>query len=123
MIFQVFLTALPYTSYQDRIASGQIVIADMGARLGRTSYISSTLGSSLTLKLEIDGDIVVDETLQTSSILNDEDYPHYKEFEVTPGIQKIPLSLVDAINTTSFVCFDGTVTIFDGDIFTIPPPE
>jgi ferredoxin len=123
MIAQVFLTSLPYSPFQEEYASGQVVIADIGAPLGRNSYISSILGPSLALQLEIDGEVVMEDLIQTSSILDNEDYPYFKEFRIIPGRQKVRLSLIDHTTATSFVYFDAPVVVSEGDLITIPPPN
>jgi hypothetical protein len=123
MIGQVLFTDLPFSPYQVERAAGQILIDDMGTMLGRTSYISTTLGPSLAFQLEIDGEIVWKDMIQTSSILEKETFPYFEEFDLTPGSQKIRLSLIDNTTETSFVYFDAPVMVSDGDILTIPFPS
>ena len=121
MIAQIFLTTLPFSPYQDKNAAGQVVIADIGAPLGRTSYISSTLGPSLSLQLVIDGEIVIEDTIQTSSILDTDNYPYFNKFKLDPGSQQIKLSLIDESTETSFVYYDAPVVVSEGELLTIPP--
>lgn len=121
MIAQVLLTDLPFSPYQDKSAVGRVVISDVAATIGRTSYIGNTLGPSLDLQLEIDGEIVLEDSLATSSVLESNTYPYYGELDISPGSQQIRLSLVDPVTATSFVYFDALVTVSEGDILTVPP--
>jgi hypothetical protein len=120
MIVQVLLTDLPYSPYQDQSATGQVVISDLAAPIGRTSYISSILGPSLSMQLEINGEIVLVDTVETSDVLDSNTYPYYEEFDLTAGNPQIRLSLTDPDSATSFLFFDAPVAVSEGDILTIP---
>ncbi len=123
MVVQILLTDLPFLPYQDKGAVGRVVIADVAAPIGRTSYIGSTLGPALNLRLEINGEVVMEERLETSSVLEDDSYPYYDELDIVPGSQQMRLSLSDPSTATTFVYYDSAVTVSEGDILTIPPPS
>lgn len=122
MVVQILLTDLPYSPYADKSAVSRVLISDVAAPIGRSSYISSILGPELDLRLEIDGQIVLEDRLATSSVLESDAYPFYEQLDIVPGEQRMRLSLSDPSTATSFVYFDAPVTVTDGDIITIPPP-
>ena len=122
MVVQILLTDLPFTPYPERSAAGQIVISDLAAPIGRTSYISSTLGPTLDLLLEINGEVILVDTFESSAILSSEAYPFFDEFDLAAGNQEIRLLLHDPGSATSFVLFDAPVKVSERDILTIPIP-
>ena len=63
MVLQVLLTDLPLTLYPDPPAMTQAIVSDLAASIGRTSYISGTLGPELALTLEVDGEPVFTDML------------------------------------------------------------
>jgi formate hydrogenlyase subunit 6/NADH:ubiquinone oxidoreductase subunit I len=123
LMIQVLLTDLAFSPYQDKDAAGQVVIADLAAPIGRTSYISSTLGPSMYLHLEVDGEVVVQDSLQTATVLNSSTHPYFEEFDLSVGNHQLRLSLTDPATATSFVYFDALVVVSEGDILTIPHPS
>jgi formate hydrogenlyase subunit 6/NADH:ubiquinone oxidoreductase subunit I len=123
MVVQVLLTDLAFSPYQDKDAAGQVVISDLAAPIGRTSYISSTLGPSLYLELEVNGEVVVEDTVQTSTVLDNDTYPYFEEFDLSVGNHQLRLTLTDPATATSFIYFNAPVVVSEGDILTIPPPS
>jgi hypothetical protein len=123
MIIQVLLTDVPFSPYLEKDAAGQVVISDLAEPIGRTSYISSTLGPSLDLELEVNGEVVVQDSIQTSTVLDGESYPYFEEFDLSAGNHQLRLTLTDLATGTSFVYFDAPVVVSEGDILTIPPPS
>ena len=99
------------------------MISDVAAPIGRSSYISGTLGPSLNLHLEIDGEIILEDSIPTSTILENDSYPYFEEFALAPGDQQLRLSITDPATATSFVYFDAPVVVSEGDILTLPPPS
>lgn len=122
MVVQIFLTDLPYVPYVDKSAVSRVVISDVAAPIGRSSYISTILGPDLSLRLEIDGQVVLEEPLDYAAILESDAYPFYEQLDISPGEQRMRLSLNDPSTAISFTYFDGPVSVTEGDIITIPPP-
>lgn len=123
MVVQVLLTDLPFSPYQETSALGRVVIADVASPIGRQSYISRTLGPNLEMRLEIDGQGIFEDRLDTTSVLTGDSYPYFEELALTPGNQQIRLTLTDPASATTFVFYDAPVTVSEGDILTIPPPS
>jgi hypothetical protein len=123
MVVQVLLTDLPFSPYQETSALGRVVIADVASPIGRQSYISRTLGPNLEMRLEIDGQRIFEDRLDTTSVLTGDSYPYFEELALTPGNQQIRLTLTDPASATTFVFYDAPVTVSEGDILTIPPPS
>ncbi len=122
MVAQVLLTDLPFSPYVGKEAIGQIVIADLAAPIGRSSYISSILGPNLDLRLEIDGKVVLEDRLHTSSVLESASYPYYEQLDIGPGRQRIRLYLIDPSSDISIVFHDASIEVLEDDILTMPTP-
>ncbi len=122
LVAQILLTDLPFSPYPDTEALNQVVIQDLGAPIGRSSYLSTTLGPALTVVMEVDGQLVHEQEIPLAAVLDAEKYPHYFQDQIAPGLRDLRLTLHDSQTGTTFVIFDQQVTVSDRDIITIPTP-
>lgn len=119
LVVQILLTDLPLRSYVQDTTVSQIIVADLARPIGRTSYISTTLGPELELHFEVDGEIIHQETINTSDLLSATTAPFYLENNLDPGSHHLRLALQDAESATIFVLFDDDVALENGQIFRI----
>lgn len=117
MVLQVLLTDLPLTRFPDPPAMTQAIVADLAQPIGRSSYISTILGPELLLSLEVDGQPVYHEIVNTAELLAVNSTPFYFEHEMTPGDHQLRLILVDGVSDVTFVLFDEKVPLQAGQIF------
>lgn len=117
MVLQVLLTDLPLTRFPDPPAMTQAIVADLAQPIGRSSYISTILGPELLLSLEVDGQPVYHEIVNTAELLAVNSTPFYFEHEMTPGDHQLRLILADSVSDVTFVLFDEKVPLQAGQIF------
>jgi len=118
MVLQVLLTDLPINHYPDPPpAMTQAIVADLVEPIGRTSYISTILGPELALTLEVDGQLVYNEMVDTADLLQAKSTPFYFEHELDPGDHQLRLTLADDDSDITFVLFDEQVPLEAGQIF------
>jgi hypothetical protein len=117
MVLQVLLTDLPLTLYPDPPAATQAITADLAEPIGRSSYISTTLGPELALSLEVDGHPVYAEIYETADLLASKSTPFYFEHELETGDHHLRLVLADDESNTTFVLFDELVPLESSQIF------
>ncbi len=117
MVLQVLLTDLPLTLYPDPPAMTQAIVSDLAGPIGRTSYISGTLGPALALTLEVDGEPVFTDSYETAVLLQAKSTPFYFEHELLPGDHRLRLTLADERSDITFVLFDALVPLEEGQIF------
>ncbi len=119
LVTQILLTDLPLRPYPPTTTISQIIIDDLARSIGRTSYISTTLGPELDLTYKVDEEIVHQETINTDALLAAQTVPFYLETDLDPGEHHLRLVLQDKASATAFVLFDDDVLVEDGQIFRI----
>jgi quinol-cytochrome oxidoreductase complex cytochrome b subunit/Fe-S-cluster-containing hydrogenase component 2 len=117
MVLQVLLTDLPITPFPDPPAMTQAIFSDLAEPIGRNSYISTALGSELTLTLEVDGQPIYSDMYETTGLLEARSTPFYFEHELEPGEHHLRLTLADDNSDITFVLFDEQVPLEVGQIF------
>jgi hypothetical protein len=93
------------------------IVADLAQPIGRSSYISTILGPELLLTLEVDGQPVYREIVDTADLLEANSTPFYFEHKTVPGNHQLRLAMVDDVSDTTFVLFDEKVPLQAGQIF------
>ncbi len=119
LVAQILLTDLPLRPYPQDTSLSQIIVADLARPIGRASYISTTLGPELGLQFEVDGEIVHQETFNTSDLLATKTAPFYLENNLDPGEHHLRLSLQDEDSETTFILFDDDISLETAQIFRI----
>jgi coenzyme F420-reducing hydrogenase delta subunit len=119
LLAQVFLTDVPFTS---RLAADsavvQVMVEDLTTPFNRTGAFPLP-ERPLTLRLEVDGETVIEESYDPAIFFGEGVRPFVEELQIAPGSHHIRLAFVDEVAATTHVLYEATPNLAPGDILRI----
>lgn len=119
LLAQIFLTDVPFTS---RLAADsavvRVVVEDPTTPFNRTGAFNLP-ERPLTLRLEVDGDILAEESYDPVAFFSAPVRPFVKDLQIRPGNHHIRLAFVDEPAKTTHVLYGANTNLAPGDILRI----
>ncbi len=119
LLVQVFLSDVPFTS---RLAAEnavvRVMVEDPTTPFNRTGAFALP-ERPLTLRLEVDGDILAVESYDPEIFFGEGVRPFVEELQVAPGSHHIRLAFMDELAQTTHVLYEATPNLASGDILRI----
>ena len=119
LLAQVFLTDVPFTS---RLAADsavvRVLVEDPTLPFNRTGAFALP-ERPLTLRLEVDGEILAEESYDPAVFFGEGVRPFVEELQIMPGSHHIRLAFVDELAETTLILYETETNLAPGDILRI----